>query len=438
MRMRFRLAALCSFLFLFSLLLSSCSSPLRAAVAALVLDYSTPRITASFSGHSSQSKLFSDNCGIAADSNIILVFSETMDTDSLSISGSAAEECGGAWSQTESANDTLTLSPKGAWSAGSGKTITVACSDFEAYPAEEFSVTFGVLSGTVYVHATAGSASAPGTSDEPLSSIASAVDLAAYLYTSAEVHVAEGTYTISSPVSIRDGISLYGGYSADDWAVRETDELWAVSGDLGSAYPTILYGGKVESVLSFSGIGAGTAVDGFEIEAGAVDGSNGCYLSASSPVLSGMKIVGGTVNESTAVTLTASSGAVIRGCNIYGGSTGWSGGIFINESSPVITGCIIDGGTSGTGSFTFGLYLNGSAGVISGNEISGGSAWSQTTGISLAAGSDPVIFNNLIDGGYSQAGSTTGVFCSASGPVIRNNTVLRRELGGDGCRRRRR
>ena len=60
---------------------------------------------------------------------ISIVFSESMDTDSFNASGSLWDESNqGGWSQTNSANDTLTLGPTTTWSDGL-KTLVISISD---------------------------------------------------------------------------------------------------------------------------------------------------------------------------------------------------------------------------------------------------------------------------------------------------------------------
>ncbi|MBI9105335.1 MAG: right-handed parallel beta-helix repeat-containing protein [Spirochaetales bacterium] len=403
--------------------LFGCTSPLREAISELVKEYSTPTAIAYFSGEKSESGLLTNNSGIAENSKIIVIFSESMNTGSLVIGGNTAEESdGGLWSETSAVNDTLTLTPASSWTGGSGRTLTVACSDLEDYAAQ-INVEFGVITGVIYVHAEDGSNTFPGTSDKPKATITEAVKIADYLYAAAEVHVAEGTYRLTEELQMTEGISLYGGYSADDWQLREADPAWAVSGDGTSAHPTILTGANVSFVIHCPNLVSQITIDGFDIDGGTGDSTTGLYCENSSPVLSGLKISGGLGDSSTAVTLTDSSNAIVNKCSITGGTNGWSGGMLINASSPHVQDSIIGGGTSGTDGYTFGIYCIDSTPVISGCKITGGNAWGQATGISNTAGSDSVIFNNTINGGTSSSGSATGISCSASSPVIRNNTI---------------
>ena len=63
------------------------------------------------------------------DADIVIVFSETMDTTTLDLTGSLATEVGSStWSQTTVSNDTLTLAPATTWTAGA-QTIGVTAAD---------------------------------------------------------------------------------------------------------------------------------------------------------------------------------------------------------------------------------------------------------------------------------------------------------------------
>jgi len=346
-----------------------------------------------------------------------------MQTGTLAIGGNAASECGSAWSTTETTDDTLTLTPSSSWTTGSGRTLTIDCRDLEDYSMTRIDVSFGVVSEIVYVHADIGSDSYPGTQTQPKKTLSKALELADYLYDIAEVHAAEGTYLISDEFNTYDGVSLYGGYSADDWNLRENDPLWAVSGDFSSSYPTIITGANVYFVIHCSNISSSVTIDGFEINGGTGDLTTGVYCTNSSPVISSMKINGGLGPQSTAISLTSSSNATIMNCNLNGGSNGWSGGILNDNSSPAVSDCLIDGGTSGTGGYTFGISNISSSPLIRRNEINGGDAWGQATGIINKTNSAAIIRNNTINGGSSADGSASGIVCESSSPVIRNNTI---------------
>ena len=251
----------------------------------------------------------------------------------------------------------------------------------------------------VYVHGLLGSDSNPGNKDAPFQTIQAAVDYSASLQPSPEVRVAAGTYssdyrTASSPVlTLKEGVELYGGYSASNWALRDPALYATVIEDASSS------GGDPadpnRAVAAEPGVTALTLVDGFVIRGGAGDLSFAVFLVNASPRL--------------------------RDCRIEGGSgLTFSVGVYnYSSSSPAIENNTILGGTANS---SFGIYnYTGCAPLIEGNRISGGGSGSQSLGIYNDSWSPALIRNNLIDGGggaYSIA-----IMNFDSSPVIRNNTI---------------
>jgi hypothetical protein len=388
---------------------------MRATLELAVKDYSTPRALLTFGGGS----------GIATTTPIAIEFTETIDTASLRVGGSMASESdGGAWSTKVNANDTLTIRPKTQWSLGSGKTLTVECSDLEGYQTPTIDVTYGVLDGIVYVRAN-GSDSSPGTDDLPKKTIQAAIDTAAAVYSSAEVHVAAGTYQPSEVIDLEDGISLYGGYSPNDWGVRESTVGWPVTGTGVSAYPTIIETSSDFAAMRIANISRTTTVDGFSIDGG-VGGSGTTAIfcsNSTSLVLQSNVIDGGGGDISIGIYLD-SSPATLQYNAISGGANGMSFAVVVNGSHPLIARNRINGGTSGTGGSAVGIYDFGSSATIAYNTIYGGDAWSSSLGIYMESGSTAKIYNNTIDGGTTATGpGTTGVLIDGSSPILRNNTI---------------
>lgn len=73
---------------------------------------------------------------------------------------------------------------------------------------------FTITSGIVFV-STQGLDDNQGTKEFPKRTIQAACNLAHNLFTTGEVHIAQGTYEFSTDFALWDGISLYGGYSND-------------------------------------------------------------------------------------------------------------------------------------------------------------------------------------------------------------------------------
>ena len=165
-------------------LIGSCQNLMFDTLQSAVRDFSRPSAEIDFLSGS----------GIAGDTSLTVTFTETMDKGSLVLGGVLAEESSAAWSAAEEADDTLTISPASAWTAGSGKTLTVECADLEGYGIEPLEVNYGVLDGIVYVHASSGNDDNPGTIDLPKQSVHAALAAAERVYSEASLYVAEGTY----------------------------------------------------------------------------------------------------------------------------------------------------------------------------------------------------------------------------------------------------
>ena len=403
---------------LFSLVLilglPACRSPFRDTLELVVKDYSTPETEISPL----------DGEGISQTTVIVITFSETIDTGTLDLSGNLASFCDVDWSsEGGDPDDTLTIRPKNLWPLGSGKTLTVECADLETYPIKTVSVTYGVLDGIVYVHAEAGSDDNPGTDDLPKKSIQAAVVLAGSLYDVAEVYVAEGTYQSNRPVTISKTVSLYGGFSADSWEVRETDADWAIAGE--SDYPTVIktiytstgIPGEEVSALYLANIAGDIIVEGFYIKGAAGVGSNAVLINNCSPTIVSNSIDAGSGLTSMGIAVNYSS-SIIEKNLIYGGESDLSTAVFCYESEPIIRENDINGGT---GEDTTAIYCISSVALVMSNSIYGGNCRTSATGISNEAGSDSIIRNNTINAGTAY--STSGIRNKGSSPLIQNNTI---------------
>ena len=440
-------------LFCISILLAlvSCENPMLETLKAVVRDLSQP--TAEIN--------FLTGTGIAEDTAVTVTFSETMDKQSLILSGTLAAESSNGWSTTTESDDTLTISPASAWSAGSGKTLTVECADLEGYEIKPIDVTYGVLDGTVYVHGKNGDDENPGTSDLPKQTMDAAVETVERVYSEASVFVAAGTYEISEPVIVTKNISLYGGFSSEDWALREEDQSWAVSGDDESAFPTILKASGTHKVISAEGEKADVLVQDFSVF-GDISGdtTSAVYGYNAKLTVRSCNIKGGGGDSSTGISFEACE-VLIEKNNILGGSASDTAyGISSIDSTMQVTDNQIDGGfnklqtfgiacsdsingsienndirggiinttDSQSSTIAAAVWLSGSKPVIKNNTIYGGDTIGFSEGIVLLNGSDADIYNNSIDAGTASNGAMgKAINMDASSPVIRNNTIC----GGD-------
>jgi len=396
---------------LLALLLSACENPMRTTLEGVVRDYSTP--TAQLN--------HPDGEGIAEDSVVVIAFSETMDTATLTATGSLfAGSDGGVWSGTEEKPDSVwTVTPASRWTLGSTLTLEVECSDMEGYPCEDIELEYGVLDGVVYVRTDGGDGD-PGTPGAPKGSIQAAIDRAAILYDQAEVRVAEGEYVVYSQLGtnivMEEGVSLYGGYSADDWSERDPVAYETVISDNSST-------GTNATMNAGSAVTVDTILDGFLIR-GASGSLSTCLFLAGSPTIAGCILEPGGASSVYAIAVSGSE-PLIEGIQIRSTACDNWKGIFLQDADATIRGCRIE---CGSGNYVTGIALSGGAPVIEGNRIGGGlspgqDGYGQSVGVMVSDAEDAtVIRNNVIDGGEGY--TCKGIWCQGASPRIYNNIVI--------------
>jgi len=428
--------------------LSSCPNPLQATLALVVKDYSTPKTIASAQNGN----------GIAPTTPLVVTFSETMDTGTLTLGGTmAAESDGGKWtSSSANTSDTLTVSPASTWSVGSGKSLVVNCKDLQGYPATPIVITLGVLNGVVYVRASDGNDTNPGTPDLPKKTITSAISLAALYYTTAEVHVAEGLYDVSytagTHVVMVPGISLFGGYDQVNWSNRNPASHISKIKDTSS----VTAPSKGRAVDCGTNCTSATLLDGFTIEGGSGSVSFGVYCDGSNPTISNNIVNGGLGSNSVGVRVSNSS-AVVQNNSIDGGIGGSANdsssvGIFTYVGTSLIKDNTISGGGCGKSAYGIlnsqstpriehntitgavgmpyiacGIYNDAAGAVIVRNSIDGGgTAYSAVTGVDCASASAAKIYDNTIHAGIGATGQVVvsmGISTESSNAVIQGNTI---------------
>jgi parallel beta helix pectate lyase-like protein len=388
---------------------SSCTNPMRDTVEAVVQQSSTAEFDLNFH----------NNAGIADDSVLVITFSESMNPQTLELGGVlAGESDGGVWEEDDFPNDRLIISPETSWTQGGNRTLTVAVDDLQTYPSAEVSLSYGVLNGVVYVHPD-GSDTNYGTYDFPKATLEAAIDDAEAAYDSAEVWVAEGTYELSSTITISKDLTLLGGFSETDWAVRETDQNWAITGDHESAYPTELRFPSLSGTVTVSVYeAAGTPViDGFTIVGPTGTESTVVQVYDCTASLQSCSIEGALADSSIGVVAYVADVTIAR-CSVDGGSTNLSTGVFSYQASATISDSLISGGT---GQQTSAVKLIESPALIQRCNLTGGSGNVDAAGIYVEDGSDAIIRNNLINAGTGT--STFGIWVKASDPKIQNNII---------------
>jgi len=147
-------------------------------------------------------------------SDIVVVFSETMDTSTVVLTGTLiSDPFSTAWSTTSYADDTLTISPSGTWTGGFGSTLSVEGESLSGKVLTTLNLTYDV--GIVHVSMSSGMDSNTGSRALPMRTIQAGVDIA-YLQSVDTVLVETGSY--SEAVVLAEGVNIQGGYDAS-WAL---------------------------------------------------------------------------------------------------------------------------------------------------------------------------------------------------------------------------
>lgn len=171
---------------------------------------------------------------------------------------------------------------------------------------EDTDTTTGVEfpSDAVFVHAVLGDDDAPGTMDAPMKTIQSGILRALYIG-GHTVHVSEGVYAVDSSkgehVTMKEGVSLLGGYKADDWFVRDVVQYPSRIIDTNEVLGTpeqpnwTVDGGQ--------NVTPDTVLDGFVIEGAQVDYSYAVYIRGSNLSVTDNVLLTNTSGGSGSVTL---------------------------------------------------------------------------------------------------------------------------------------
>ena len=392
---------------------------------------------------------------LSQNDTIVIVFATSVDISSLILGGNLVSESnGGAWSQTNAIDDTLTISPATMWVVGTDRTLTVDVRDLSGIALPTRNMTFDVFNGTRYYVSSsasndAGDGLSPATAKQ---TIMAAINLAT---APATVIVNAGHYDVSSlngdsRIVLKEGISLFGGYNSDfsdhdpaNFAstIRDQSELvtsfpetnFAIRGNTAITNATIIDGftvigssqtsANISSAIYLSG-GASPRVQN-----NTIDGGNGNFLSigmlitqTSSALVQNNAITGGNGgNSSYAIFNRESSSPTIQYNTINGGDGLYNSGAIVNvqSSSPLVQNNDINGGNGGTG--PVGIYNEQSSPVVLNNTIRGGNG-NNTVGIYNTMSSSATIRNNFIYGGT--AGNTSmAIDNGSSSSVIEKNTI---------------
>lgn len=246
----------------------------------------------------------------------------------------------------------------------------------------------------------------------------------------AEIRVAAGTYNVSgsSRVVIADGVSLYGGYSADFSARDPANNITTITNT--SAQVTGDIQSPNHAVEAGAGVGAATVIDGFVIngsEAAAADYTTAIWIhDAGAPTVQGNTLDGGNGSSASFGMVVAGSSPLVQDNTLNGGnSAALSFGMYNFDSSfPLVRSNVINGGSGATSTGMFNSTY--SSPIVRANTIDSGAGSDISTGLYNHTWSSSVVQNNVIHGG---AGIRSfGVRNTSSSPILRNNILF----GGGG------
>ncbi|MBU0929028.1 MAG: DUF1565 domain-containing protein [Spirochaetes bacterium] len=386
---------------------------------------------------------------ITAHEAIAVAFPAAMLPGSVALGGDLGPSFeGAAWSTD---GKTLVLNPGylAAWTAGDGKSLSITVSEDGQTASYSFSFTIfeGVCVSGPANSVNPGAAGNPGTRLKPLDIVQAGIDRARVTYPSGSVSVriAGGRYAsaladdFSAIAAMREGVSLYGGYSPDfsvrDLVTYETklDDERSAGGSDGDPLRCVEFGTGISSVTVF---------DGFTVYAPTGGYNAAIFITDSSPSIANCVVAGkGRDATSTPTTISGievlSGSPVIEDCTIFK-TWDWTGGNTIaansygvyswNPSEVTIQDNVISGGY---GANTYGVYSSGAGDTVTRNAIVAGSVGSSTTGSSHGICCDTaptIVSDNSIDSSSADAArkaySSYGVFILGPSPVrIAGNTI---------------
>jgi hypothetical protein len=207
---------------MYSSALCACDGPLYDTVETAVEQYYHTECVPSIENDST----------IDRNTAIEIAFSLGIDKSSFRVSGHLSSESDQPeWRIDEEGRDLVAIEPAEIWDLGSNRALLLEFTNVHGVSTDSYELRYNVVDRAIYVSERSGDDLNPGTPDLPMRSVQPAIDLAADLYDSAVVYVAEGTYeSLRGGLSIADGISLAGSYSDSDWMQQSVD-----------LYPTDLY-----------------------------------------------------------------------------------------------------------------------------------------------------------------------------------------------------
>lgn len=300
--------------------------------------------------------------------------------DSMQISWPAVTGAGSYNVYYNTVENSSTATATGDITAGTSHTITGLTSGTTYYVwvtaktgtlSSDFSTVNSATTAAIHVATTGNDTSGDGSQGAPYATVQKGIDVAnanGYL----EVHVQEGTYTLTAGITLKENVSVKGGYSSTDWSRDALNNISKIYYN-GTGFQTIVSAGNLTSTIAF---------DGMAIEA---NNTNNAYTGidiSNSPYVS-------ITNNRIEVGAGNSSGYGVRIQNLFKAKVANN---YINV-------------TLAAPRYNYGIYLG-----------------------SIAADSDITIINNVINNGLTPVnGAPYTVYATGGGTrniTIRNNTLI--------------
>lgn len=315
---------------------------------------------------------------------------------------------------------TSTDSTTGATSEGSSDTGENGSTD-----AGETGTTGGFIPGDgLHVDIELGSNSAPGTADDPMRTIAWALEQAELLDVT-ELYIAEGTYVVDSDdtttIEVVPGVSMYGGFS-HDWTER--DPATHVTMIIDEATEIAPSGVPNAAVHVGEDVGEDTVLDGFRIVGSDTPESTAIIVDGR-PLIQHSTIRGGNAARTRAVFVRSGANVRLFEDEIVGGvhdDTNWMYGIDCSDGSMSIERSHV---RSAQGQATLAIQARSCEGIIANDVIESLATGTTAYGLYLD-GSDFAILNNtiVIASPTSRVYGIALVRTTASMLSIQNNNII--------------
>ena len=233
-------------------------------------------------------------------------------------------------------------------------------------------------------------------------------------------------------ITLKDGVSLYGGFRGTEQTLSERPSFPRSSPD---PYETVLDGQQGGSVVTTPTSASRTyRLDGFTVRNGRSDfggGLNCGGLAAVRLVVANCTISGNTANGwGGGVYCAEKSSPTLTNCTISGNTANYNGGgVYCESSFPTLTDCTISGNTADNGGGVCCVYS--SSPTLTNCTISGNTANCHGGGVSCYY-SSPTLTNCTISGNTANYFGG-GVSCyDNSSPTLTNCTIAHNAADVDG------